>query len=39
MDRRIREIEQSSDLLNPPEYHPDLSRCRAKRLMERLTNF
>jgi len=26
MDRRIREIEQSSDPLNAPDYHPHLSR-------------
>jgi hypothetical protein len=39
MDRRIREIEQSNDPLNAPEYHPDLSRFRATRLMEHLTSF
>jgi hypothetical protein len=39
MDRRIQEIEQSNGLLNALEYHPDLSRFRATRLMKRLTNF
>jgi hypothetical protein len=39
MDRRTREIEQSNDPLNAPEYHPDLSRFCATRVMEHLTNF